>query len=251
MNRTARGIDRCGSCDSSPIDAAASKPTKSRIPSSTPPSTPPPVTPNQDVSLGLKTESEIPLSPPFARITIARISIGTNDSAAKVSIARTATRTPRWFRTSTIASPISPNTHQAGRVVGDVRLPGPLGEQPDAEVDAAAAEKERAEEEDAGREDAHPGMRAVGQVLVDRARAGEAAGVERDGVADREDAEARDQDRERGVPGRARCGVRDEAEDQRGREHRPDRERLGNSMDRREVLLPEARARGRRAGFAH
>jgi hypothetical protein len=38
--------------DSSPIDAAASKPTKRRMPRSTPPRTPPPVTPNHDVSPG-------------------------------------------------------------------------------------------------------------------------------------------------------------------------------------------------------
>jgi hypothetical protein len=62
----------------------------------------------------LTTESEMPSSPPFARITTARISMGTNETAANVSIARTATRTPRWLRTRTIPSAISPNTHQAG-----------------------------------------------------------------------------------------------------------------------------------------
>ena len=37
----------------------------------------------EDVSLGLNTESETPSAPPFAMITIARISIGTNESARR------------------------------------------------------------------------------------------------------------------------------------------------------------------------
>ena len=124
-------------------------------------------------------------------------------------------------------------------VVGDVGVPEALGEVADAEVDPAAAEEEGAEEEDPGREDADPRVRAVGQVLVDGAGAGEAARVERDDVADREHAEARQQDRERGVPPGAGDGVRDQAEQQRRREHRPDRERLGDGVERREVSFPE------------
>jgi hypothetical protein len=85
-----RGIERWGSWLSSPIDAAASKPTKSRMPSSTPEKTVPmPVVP------GLKAAIELPLSPPLAMMTSARISMGTNEIAAKVSMARMAMRTPR------------------------------------------------------------------------------------------------------------------------------------------------------------
>ncbi len=93
VQSTARGIERCGSCASSPIEAAASNPTKSRMPSRTPPSTPP-STSKSDVSFGLNIESVFPFFPPFAMITIARITIGTNEHTANVSIARTATRTP-------------------------------------------------------------------------------------------------------------------------------------------------------------
>ena len=60
-----------------------------------PPKTPPPVTPSSDVSPGLKTVSEFPLSPPFAMITTARNSMGMKEHAANVSIARSASRTPR------------------------------------------------------------------------------------------------------------------------------------------------------------
>ncbi len=95
VQSTARGIDRCGSEDSSPSEAAASNPTKRRIPSRTPPSTPPPVTPSHDVSFGLNIEKVTPSSPPLATITIPRITIGTNETSAKVSIAPTAMRMPR------------------------------------------------------------------------------------------------------------------------------------------------------------
>ena len=54
----------------------------------------PPVRSRSPVSPGSKTLSEIPSAPPFATITIARISIGTNETAANVSIAPTAMRTP-------------------------------------------------------------------------------------------------------------------------------------------------------------
>ena len=136
-------------------------------------------------------------------------------------------------------------------VVGDVGLPGSLRQQADAEVDAAAAEEQGAEEEHACRQHADPGVRAVGQVLVHGPGSREAAGIERHRVPDGEHTEAGDQDREGRVPRGARAGIRDEAEDQRCREHRPDRERLGDGMDRREVLLPEGRARGGRAGLTH
>jgi hypothetical protein len=46
------------------------------------------------VSLGLNTLSEIPSAPPFATMTTARMSIGMKETAAKVSIAPTAIRTP-------------------------------------------------------------------------------------------------------------------------------------------------------------
>ncbi len=60
-----------------------------------PPSTPPPVMPNSDVSPGLNMESVFPSSPPLTMITNARISIGTNETTANVSIARMAMRTPK------------------------------------------------------------------------------------------------------------------------------------------------------------
>ena len=53
VSSSARGMERCGSWLSSPIEAAASKPTNSRMPSSTPPSTPPPLIPSSEVSFGL------------------------------------------------------------------------------------------------------------------------------------------------------------------------------------------------------
>ena len=76
------------------MDAAASKPTKRRMPRSTPPRTPPPSTPNHDVCPGSNIENVMPSFPPFAMITTPRISIGTNETAAKVSIAPTAIRMP-------------------------------------------------------------------------------------------------------------------------------------------------------------
>ena len=51
--------------------------------------------PNNDVSPGLNIVSVFPFSPPLKMITSARISIGTNETAAKVSIARIASRTPK------------------------------------------------------------------------------------------------------------------------------------------------------------
>ena len=84
-----------GPLDSSPIEAAASKPTKSRIPSRIPPSTPPPVIPKREVWPGSNIVSVFPFSPPLKMITSARISIGTNETSANVSIARIASRTPK------------------------------------------------------------------------------------------------------------------------------------------------------------
>ena len=74
---------------SSPIDAAASKPTKSRIASSTP---------SNDVEIevvpGLKTDSVLPSAPPLTTITTPRNSIGMNEIADSVSMAPIAMRTP-------------------------------------------------------------------------------------------------------------------------------------------------------------
>ena len=132
-----------------------------------------------------------------------------------------------------------------------MRLPEAVGEDPEPEVDAAAAEEERADEEDAGREHADPRVRAVREVLVDRARAGVAPGVERDRVGDREHAEAGEQHGERRVPARADVRPRDAAEDERDREHRPDRERLRDRVDRREVLLAKRPTRRATVGLTH
>ena len=138
---------------------------------------------------------------------------------------------------------------RAGR--RDVRRPELVGENAEPEVDPAAAEEQHADEEEPGRDDAEPRMRAVGEVLVHRARAGEAAGIERDDVADREHAEGRDDDRERRVPAGADVGSRDPAEDQRHGEHRPDRERLGDGVQRRELLVPQRSGAAGGVGLAH
>ena len=49
--------------------------------------------------------------------------------------------------------------------------PEPVEEDPEPEVDAAAAEEERADEEETGDEHADPRVGAVREVLVDRSRA--------------------------------------------------------------------------------
>jgi hypothetical protein len=51
--------------------------------------------PNSDVSPGLNMLSVFPLSPPLAMMISASSSIGMNEIAANVSIARIAIRTPR------------------------------------------------------------------------------------------------------------------------------------------------------------
>jgi hypothetical protein len=110
---------------------------------------------------------------------------------------------------------------------------------PDAHAeDAAAPEEQRADEEDARREDADCRMGAVRQVLVDRTGSGVLAGVERERVADGEHAEPRQEDRQGRVEGGSRRRARDQAEHDRGREHRPDRKGLGDRVNfHREVLL--------------
>ena len=128
--------------------------------------------------------------------------------------------------------------------VGDVLLPEVVREHAEAEVDAAAAEEERPDEEEARREDADPGMRAVREVLVDRAGAGVLPRVERDRVGDREHAEAGEEHGQGGVPAGPDVWSRDAAEDEGDREHRPDRERLRDRVHRREVLLAERAGRG-------
>ena len=140
-----------------------------------------------------------------------------------------------------------------GTAVGDVRLPEAVDEDPEPEIDAAAAEEERADEEEAGREDADPRVRSVREVLVHRPRAGVLPGVERDRVRDREHADAGDQHGERRVPAGADVGARDAAEDEGDREHGPDRERLRDRVDGGEVLLSElaGRARSSDVGLAH
>ena len=120
------------------------------------------------------------------------------------------------------------------------------------EIDAPAAEEERADEEEPGREDADPRVRAVGQVLVDRAGARVLPRIERDRVGDREHAEPGEEHGEGGVPAGPDVGARDPAEDERDGEHRPDRERLRDGVHRREVLLAERARRGvALSGLAH
>ena len=75
--------------------------------------------------------------------------------------------------------------------VGDVGLPEAVGEDPESEIDAAAAEEERADEEEPGEKDADPTMGAVDEVLVDRPRTGVPTRVKGDGVGDRDDAESK------------------------------------------------------------
>ena len=60
-----------------------------------PPSTPPPVMPKTEVLLGSNIDSVLPSFPPLPMITTPRISIGMNETIAKVSMARIASRTPK------------------------------------------------------------------------------------------------------------------------------------------------------------
>ena len=69
--------------------------------------------------------------------------------------------------------------------------PEALGEDAQAEIDAATAEEERAGEEDARGEDPDGGVGAPRQVLVDGARAAVLAREQRERVGDRQHAEAR------------------------------------------------------------
>ena len=95
-------------------------------------------------------------------------------------------------------------------------------------------------------------MSAVGEVLVHGSGAREPAGVKRHDVADREHTEAGEEHRQRRVPGRSGGRARDEPQDDRGREHRADGERLRDGVDRGEVLLAELRLGGRCiAGHMH
>ena len=107
------------------------------------------------------------------------------------------------------------------------------------EVDATAAEEERPDEEEAGEEDADPGVRTVGEVLVHGTRARVLPGVERDRVRDRENADARKEHCERCVPARTNIRARNAAKNECNREHGADRERLRDGVHGREVLLAE------------
>ena len=130
--------------------------------------------------------------------------------------------------------------HPPGRAaIGDVRRPEPVDQHAEPEIDPPAAEEQRPDEEEPGREDADPGVRTVRQVLVDRAGTSVLPRVERDRVGDRKHAEPGQEHGERGVPAGPDVGARDTAEDERNGEHRPDRERLGDRVHRREVLLAE------------
>ena len=134
--------------------------------------------------------------------------------------------------------PEDPPRRRAGR--GDVGDPEPVHQDPKAEEDAAAAEEQRAGEVDARGEDPDRRVGAACQVLVHRAGARVLAGELRDHVADREHAQRRDHDRQRRVPAGAELRARDAALDQREREHRPDRERLSDGVDRGESALTES-----------
>ena len=209
VQSTARGIERCGSEDSSPSEAAASKPTNRRIPRRTPPSTPPPVMPSHEVSLGLNIENVTPSSPPLPTITSAedqhrdereeRERQHRPDGDADAAVVQRENDRQREER------PDPPG--RAG--VGDVRGPEAVDQDAEPEVDPAAAEEQHPDEEEPGRQDAEPRVRAVREVLVHGSGAGEAARVERDDVADREHSERRDQDGEGRVPSRADVGARD------------------------------------------
>ena len=131
--------------------------------------------------------------------------------------------------------------HQRGPVPLSLMCAGPevVGEDAQAEVDAAAAEEQRADEEEARGEDADCGMRAMGEVLVHRAGAGVAAREQCDRVGDGEDAEPGDEHAQGGVEARAGVRVRDQREHQRDREHRPDREGLGHRVDRAEPAFAQ------------
>ena len=115
-----------------------------------PPSTPPPVTPNTDVSPGLNIDSVFPPSPPLTMITSARISIGTNETRREREH-----RADREAHAEVVEDEDDRQgdhaPHPPGRAaVRDVGLPEVVGEDPEPEVDAAAAEEERTDEEEAG-----------------------------------------------------------------------------------------------------
>ena len=118
-------------------------------------------------------------------------------------------------------------------------LPEALREDAETEIDPAAAEEQGACEEDARGEDADGRVRAPGQVLIDSARPLVLLGEQGDRIGDGENAESRDQHRQRRVPAGAVYGIRHEAEHDRRGEHRPDRQRLGDRSRRSKPAMTE------------
>ncbi len=92
---TARGIDLCGSLALLAERGRRLEPDEQQDAEQHAVETPPTVTPKSDVSPGLNTDSVLPSAPLGTMIAKARISIGMNESAANVSIAPIAIRTPR------------------------------------------------------------------------------------------------------------------------------------------------------------
>ena len=136
--------------------------------------------------------------------------------------------------------------------VGDVRRPEAVGEDAEAEIDTAATQEQRADEEDACGEDADAGVSTVREVLIDSPGARELAGEQRQRVRNREHAEARDQHRQRGIPARPDIGTRDAAQHQRNGEHRADRERLRDGVDCAQPSFAKLTGiRRRRSGHCH
>ena len=124
--------------------------------------------------------------------------------------------------------------------------PEAVREDAEAQVDATAAEEQRAHEEDAGGEDAHRRVGAAHEVLIDRAGALVLAGEDGYCIRDREHAETGDEHRERGIEAGARYRGRDKAKNDRRREHRADRKSLCDGVDRSQASLAQLPFRGSR-----
>jgi hypothetical protein len=167
VSSTARGIDFRGSRDSSAIEAAASNPTNRRIPIRRPSQ----IWFHEERDGGERRERQ-------HRV----------DRQANADVVEHEDDRQRQQR------------EQPPRPVGraaDVAGQELIGQDADADVDAAAAEEDGAEKEHAGSEGADGGVHAPGQVLVDRPRPDVLAGEQRQHVADAQHPERGDEHRQR------------------------------------------------------
>jgi hypothetical protein len=120
----------------------------------------------------------------------------------------------------------------------DVQVGGEeaLGQKAVGDEHAAAAQEQHTEPVEPGAEHADAGMGAVDEVLIQRAGAREAPGVERDHVAERQRSDRAEQHRQgRAEPGHAGH----EPGQQAGREHRADGQGLSDRVDRGQSPLAQ------------